>query len=150
MSRNTAEALIGALVLLAAAGFFYFSAQSIGGGSSGGQYALMAKFRSVEGLNVGADVRLSGVKVGVLKSISLDPETYQAVASLAVNDGIEIPDDSDIKVASDGLLGSAFLEITAGGSPFVLEPNGEIMLTQGAVSLVNLLMKFVSGGNNAN
>lgn len=147
MASEAAETTIGGVVLLAAAGFLYFASQATGFSTGTEQYPLFAKFRSVEGLNVGSDVRLAGVKVGTLTKISLDQETYQAVTELAVNNGIEIPDDADIKVASDGLLGGAFLEISAGGSAFMLEPGDEIFLTQGSVSLINLLMKFTAGGD---
>lgn len=148
MASNAAETVIGGVVIAAAVGFLYFTAQATGFSTSGDQYPLYAKFRSVEGLNIGSDVRLAGVKIGTLTEISLDQQTYQAVAEMSVDQGIEIPDDADIKVASDGLLGGAFLEITAGGSPFMLEPGDEIYLTQGSVSLINLLMKFVAGGGD--
>lgn len=144
MASNITETLIGAVVVAAAAGFMVYAGQAVGFSANTDQYTLYAKFRSVEGLDSGSDVRLAGVKVGTLAAISLDPETYQAVTELSIDNNIAIPDDADIKVASDGLLGGAFLEITAGGSPFMLEDGGEIYLTQGAVSLLNLLMKFGS------
>ncbi len=147
MASNAAETLIGAVVLAVAAGFLYYASQVAGVSTGSGQYPLTAKFRSVEGLNVGSDVRLAGVKIGTLTGITLDQETYQAIAKISVDSEIKIPDDADIKVASDGLLGGAFLEITAGGSPFYLEPGDEILLTQGSVNLISLLMKFVGNGN---
>ncbi len=148
MASEAAETVIGGVVLAAAAGFIYFAMQTTGFTASGGQYPLYAKFRSVEGLNVGSDVRLAGVKIGTLTGITLDQDTYRAVAKMSVDEGIAIPDDADIKVAADGLLGGAFLEITAGGSPFMLEAGDEILLTQGSISLINLLMKFVAGGSD--
>lgn len=147
MANNVSETLIGAVVLVAAAGFLFFAGQSVGFSSSGDHYTLVAKFRSVEGLNVGSDVRLSGVKIGTLTSISLDQDTYQAITEISVDNGIAIPDDADIKVSTDGLLGGAFLEITAGGSPFMLETGDEIIFTQGSISFLNLLLKFVTSDN---
>lgn len=142
MANNVTETVVGAIVVAAAVGFLAYAGQAVGFSASQDQYTIIAKFRSVEGLNVGSDVRLSGVKIGTLASISLDKTTYQAVTTMSVDNDIEIPDDADIKVASDGLLGGAFLEITAGGSPFMLAEGDEILITQGAVSLINLLMKF--------
>lgn len=144
MASNASETLVGAAVIAVAAGFLYYAGQSSGFTGNTDRYALTAKFRSVEGLNVGSDVRLSGVKIGTLTSISLDQDTYEAITKISVDKDVLIPDDADIKVSTDGLLGGAFLEITAGGSPFMLEPNGEIIYTQGAVSFLNLLMKFVT------
>jgi phospholipid/cholesterol/gamma-HCH transport system substrate-binding protein len=142
MVNNVSETLIGAVVLAVAGFFFYYATQISGLSSDSSQYSLIASFRSVSGLNVGSDVTLSGVKVGTLTSITLDPETYDAVTEIAIDNNVLIPVDADIKVSTDGLLGGAYLEITAGGSPFMLEPDGEIIYTQGSVDLLNLLLKF--------
>ncbi len=147
MANNVSETLIGAVVLVVAAGFLYYATQISGFSTDTNRYSLTASFRSVSGLNVGSDVKLSGVKVGTLTSITLDPVTYQAVTEVSIDNDVKIPDDAEIKVSTDGLLGGAFLEVTAGGSPFMLEPGGEFVYTQGAVSLLNLLLKF-GGGNN--
>ncbi|MGE4611649.1 MAG: outer membrane lipid asymmetry maintenance protein MlaD [Paracoccaceae bacterium] len=142
MVNNVSETLIGAVVLAVAGFFLYYATQISGLSSDSSQYSLIASFRSVSGLNVGSDVTLSGVKVGTLTSITLDPETYDAVTEIAIDNNVLIPVDADIKVSTDGLLGGAYLEITAGGSPFMLEPDGEIIYTQGSVDLLNLLLKF--------
>jgi len=67
---------------------------------------------------------------------------------VSVDKNIEIPDDSAILISSEGLLGGNFVEIMPGGSPFNLDENAEITDTQGAVSLISLLLKFVSGGES--
>jgi len=61
---------------------------------------------------------------------------------------IEIPEDSEAKVASEGLLGGTFLELTPGGSDYMLETGAEVEFTQGSVSLLNLLAKFASGSGS--
>lgn len=147
MASNVSETIIGAVVMAVAGSFLYYATQTSGFSSDTNQYTLSANFRSVAGLNVGSDVKLSGVKIGTLATISLNPETYQAVATIAIDNEVLIPDDAEIKVSTDGLLGGAYLEITAGGSPFMLEPGGQFVYTQGAVSLINLLLKF--GGDDA-
>ncbi len=144
MASNAAETIVGGVVMAAAAGFLWFAAQSTSFSAGVDQYPLYARFQSVSGVSVGTDVRLAGVKVGTLTQIDLDPETYQAIAEVSIDDDILIPDDADIKVASDGLLGNSYLEITAGGSPFMMEAGDEFFLTQGSISLINLLMKFVT------
>jgi len=146
MANNVSETLIGAAVLAVAGGFLYYATQVSGFSTDTNQYNLSASFRSVSGLNVGSDVKLSGVKVGTLTSITLDPETYEAITNVSINNDVLIPDDAEIKVSTDGLLGGAYLEVTAGGSPFMLEPGGAFVYTQGAVSLINLLLKF--GGSS--
>jgi phospholipid/cholesterol/gamma-HCH transport system substrate-binding protein len=146
MSENTTEVLVGTGVLAVAVGFLIFatSATSLTG-SSGAGYDLTASFRSVEGVKIGTDVRMAGVKVGTVTALSLNPETFRADATFSVADKIVVPDDSAISIASEGLLGGNFVEIIPGGSPFNLDPGGEIEDTQSSVSLITLLMKFVAG-----
>lgn len=148
MAENTTEVLIGGLVLAAAIGFAVYGAQVAGLGNSGGsQYPLTASFRSLEGVNVGTDVRLAGVKIGTVTDVNLNPDTYRADTTVSLRATTQVPDDSSIIVSSEGLLGGNFVEIVPGGSPFYFAPGDEITDTQGAVSLVTLLLKFVSGGD---
>ena len=146
MTRNTTEILVGTGVLLAAIGFLFYASQIAGGSSSrGGLNDYSASFRSVEGVSVGTDVRLAGVKVGSVTGLELDPVTFRARADLTVRDTIELPDDTAVVISSEGLLGGSFVELLPGGSPFNLEPGDEILDTQSAVSLVQLLLRFVTG-----
>jgi len=64
---------------------------------------------------------------------------------VSVPSDIILPDDSAILISSEGLLGGNFVELVPGGSTENLAPGDEILDTQGAVSLINLLMKFVGG-----
>ncbi len=145
MANNAAETLIGAAVLVIAAGFLFYAGKSSGfSGSGTAEYDLVANFRSAEGVSVGTDVRLAGVKVGIVTEMALDRQTYQARTIFTVEEGVLLPDDSEAKVATEGLLGGTFLEITPGASDFMLAPGEEILNTQGAISFLNLLLKFVT------
>ncbi len=143
--ENLTEVAVGGGVLAIAAGFLIYALQITGAGPQPGSYELRAAFRSVEGVRVGTDVRLGGVKVGSVTRLDLNPQTFMAEARFTIRDGIELPDDSTALISSEGLLGGNFLEIMPGGSPFNLEAGAEIEDTQGAVSLTGLLMKFVGG-----
>jgi phospholipid/cholesterol/gamma-HCH transport system substrate-binding protein len=147
MAENTAEVIVGGIVLAGAIGFAVYAGQVAGISGSGDTYALNASFRSLEGVSVGTDVRLAGVKVGTVTDVALNPQTFRADTQVSVAQNIEIPDDSAIVISSEGLLGGNFVEIMPGGSPFNFEPDAEITDTQGAVSLISLLLKFVSGGD---
>ena len=150
MAHNKAEVVVGGAVLAAAIAFAVFAAQKTGFGSAkGAGYALTASFRSLEGVNVGTDVRLAGVKVGAVTDIRLNPETFRADTTLSVQEGIQIPEDSAVVISSEGLLGGNFVEIMPGGSPFNLAAGAEIEDTQGAVSLISLLLKYVGSGGGA-
>ncbi len=145
MSHNTTEILVGAAVLSAAIAFAVYAGQATGLSKGGQGYELYASFRSLEGVGVGTDVRLAGVKIGTVTGVELNPQTYRADTLFSVTEGIDIPDDSAVIVSSEGLLGGNFVEIMPGGSPFNFSPGDEVEDTQGAVSLISLLLKFVSG-----
>lgn len=147
MSENRIEVLTGAAVLAVALGFFIWAGQGRSLGQTGDSYPLKASFRSVEGITVGADVRMAGVKVGSVTDIALNPVTFFADTTVAMKAGVDLPDDSQIVIASEGLLGGAFVEILPGGSLTNLAPGAEILDTQGAVSTLGLLMKFAGGGD---
>ena len=123
MAENKAEVLVGAMVLAVGIGFAAFASQSTGlSGGGSGSYELSASFRSVQGVNVGTDVRIAGVKVGQITGLALNPTTFRADATLSVQEDLILPDDSAILVSSEGLLGGNYIEIVPGGSPFDLEP----------------------------
>lgn len=147
MSHNTGEILVGGVVMAAAIGFAVYAGQAAGVSGGGSAYELTASFRSIEGVSVGTDVRLAGVKIGTVTAVSLNSETFFADTVFSVEEGVVVPEDSAAVIASEGLLGGNFVEINPGGSPVNLEPGEEIYDTQGAVSLISLLLKFVSGGD---
>ena len=146
MAYERAEILAGAAVLAVALGFTLYAARGAGLGSTGDSYPLTASFRSIEGVSIGTDVRLAGVKVGTVTDIRLNPETYFADATISMRKDVAVPVDSTILIASEGLLGGTFVEVQPGGALEMREPGGEIEDTQGAVSLISLLMKFAGGG----
>ena len=149
MAEDKVEIAVGAAVLALAVGFVVYTAQATGFGSAvsgGGNYALTASFRSAEGVSAGTDVRLSGVKIGTVSGVVLNPETLRADATVAIRQGVEIPDDSVAAISSEGLLGGNFVEVLPGGSPFPLEADMAFPETQGALDLLTLLSRFVGGG----
>ena len=149
MSETRAEILTGAAVLAVALGFAVYAGLGSGLTTTSGNYELKASFRSVEGIDIGTDVRLAGVKVGSVTSLALNPATFFADARVSVREDILMPEDSAILVASEGLLGGSFIELVPGGSPINLEPGAEIEDTQGAVSILSLMMAFAGGGDEA-
>jgi phospholipid/cholesterol/gamma-HCH transport system substrate-binding protein len=148
MAENPTEVFAGAAVLAAAVAFVFYATQSTGISGNAATYDLKASFRSVEGITLGSDVRMAGVKVGTIISLDLNPKTYFADATVAVKNDLLLPDDSAILISSEGLLGGNFIELVPGGSETNLQPGAEIEDTQGSVSLISLLMKFVSGNSN--
>jgi phospholipid/cholesterol/gamma-HCH transport system substrate-binding protein len=135
---NLVEAIIGAAVLAVAAFFIIYAYKNTERGSSSG-YQLFAMFPSAQGINVGSDVRVSGVKVGTVTAQELDAKSFQARVTFNVEDRIKLPIDTSIKVASEGLLGGNFLSLSPGGEDDVLKPGEQIEQAQGAVDLMGLV-----------
>ena len=96
-----------------------------------------------DGVNIGTDVRLSGIKVGTVQKLALDPKSYNAVLTLALENYVKLPDDSSVRITSEGLLGNQYLSIEPGSSMQTIKPGGEIENTQGSIDLIGLLGKAV-------
>ncbi len=141
-SRDIAEVLTGAVVLVVAVGFLGF-AVAHSGRSIGAGYLLTAKFDHIDGLAVGADVRIAGVKIGTVTEERIDPETYLAVVDMRLRDDIKVPKDTSAEITSESLLGGKFLTLTPGGDATMLKPGQVITITQSSVSLEQLLGKFI-------
>ena len=147
MTRNVLETLLGAVVLIVAVGFLVFAYNTSQVQQDGG-YELIARFDKVDGLERGSDVRISGIKVGTVLDQTLDPETYRAEVRFSLREDIQLPADTSAAVVSNGLLGGKYLALVPGGDIEMLEPGGEVTLTQSAVNLEDLIghMIFSQGG----
>jgi phospholipid/cholesterol/gamma-HCH transport system substrate-binding protein len=148
MTRNLLETLLGAVVLIVAVGFLAFAYNTSQVQQNGG-YELIARFDKVDGLERGSDVRISGIKVGTVLDQTLDPESYRAEVRFSLREDIQLPADTSAAVVSNGLLGGKYLALVPGGDIEMLEPGGEVTLTQSAVNLEDLIghMIFSQGGD---
>jgi phospholipid/cholesterol/gamma-HCH transport system substrate-binding protein len=148
---NVVETLVGAAVIALAVGFFAYATKTagVGGAASAGGYTLVAEFDNAEGINVGTDVRLAGIKIGSVTAQSLNTESYQARVVLSVDSTVQLSDDSAAKITSEGLLGGKFIAIEPGGSETRLADGGTFTYTQGSVDLWALIGKamFKSDGD---
>lgn len=142
MSSNLVESLIGAVVLLVAGWFLVFAYERTEMGAGGG-YRLSARFDRIDGIGVGSDVRLAGIKVGTVVDSRLDPVSYQAIVTFSVSDDIELPTDTAAAITAEGLLGGTYMNLLPGGMDEVLLDGDEIEETQDAVDLLGLLNKFI-------
>ncbi len=148
MGRNIVETIVGALVLLVAGVFvFYAFAKSDRAGPGG--YEILARFDRIDGLKRGADVTVSGVKVGLVTGFDLDRKTYQAVVRMMVSSSVGLPIDTNAKILSESLLGGMVVVLEPGGDNKMIQAGGEIDKTQGAVPLSELIAKFMFGSTGS-
>ena len=147
MPRNIVETLLGAAVLAVALGFLAWAYGNSSAGDPGG-YSLHAKFDRIDGLDSGADVKVSGIKVGKVLSQQLDPATYRAEVTFSVRDGVQLPADSSAAIVSSGLLGGKYLSLVPGGDEKILKDGQEITLTQSSVNLEDLIGRYIFSGQS--
>ena len=147
MAGSRFEALVGLLVLAVAGWFLWYLTkdQELFGTESG--YEVVALFDSAQGVTVGTQVRMSGVPVGSVSSVALDPDTFFARVEMLVADGIEIPDDSQAIVTAESILGGQFIEISPGGSFDLLAEGGIIADTRGYRDLMSSLTEALTAGD---
>jgi phospholipid/cholesterol/gamma-HCH transport system substrate-binding protein len=142
MGRNVIETIMGGLVLVIAVLFLLFAYSGSNLRGVGG-YDVIARFNRVDGLAKGAEVRLSGIKVGSVVREELDPKTYLAVVHLAIADNIKLPIDSTAKIQSDSLLSGSHVNLEPGGDDKMLAGGDEIKYTQDPVNLSDLIGRFI-------
>ncbi len=147
MKNDVLETTLGAVVILIAVSFFGYTYVRTDSGPSSG-YELTARFSRVDGIAPGSDVRMSGIKVGAVSSQYLDPTTYMAVVNLVIRDDVELPDDSSVKITSEGLLGGNYLNLEPGGSDDMLADGDEILFTQGSIDLMSLIGQAIFAVGN--
>lgn len=143
MKQNVIETLLGAFVLTVAVIFFVYGSGQANVGSSAGGYNVKAQFTDIGSLGVGDDVKISGVAVGTIASIDLDPILYNADVTLSMNSDVQLPYDTAARISSEGLLGGTYLALDVGGDTEMLEEGDLIAITQSAQNLEQLLGQFI-------
>jgi len=136
----------GMFVLLGMSALFFLTTQTTGGDDFQAEsiYTVEARFENVGSLRERAPVTMSGVTIGRVTDVSFDPIALEAVVQFVIDaqyDGI--PDDSDAAILTSGILGSQYIGLQAGGSDLYLEDGSEILFTQSAIVLENLIGKFL-------
>ncbi|HJU40909.1 MAG TPA: outer membrane lipid asymmetry maintenance protein MlaD [Tahibacter sp.] len=135
----------------AALGFLATQTTSLANYRQGPTYALQARFTNVGQLKLRAPVKIAGVRIGSVQAIELEPERLDAKVTLAIDERYKtIPDDSAAAIFTSGLLGDQYVGLQPGGSPDMLKNGDELVLTQSAIQLEELIGKYLVGGNTPN
>ena len=138
MKSNTFEAIVGAFVIFLSVVFLFFGFSTMKLQNSD-NYNISALFNRIDGIKIGSDIRMSGIKIGTVASQELDNSSFEAKVLMSIDSKILIPEDSSAKITSDGLLGGIYISIEPGGSDIYLLNNEEIFFTQGSVDLIGLV-----------
>ena len=143
----------GLFVLLGMSALFFLTTQTTGGDDFKAEsvYTVEARFENIGSLRERAPVTMSGVTIGRVTDVTFDPVSLEAVVQFVIDSEFDrIPDDSDASILTSGILGSQYIGLQAGGSDLYLEEGSEILFTQSAIVLENLIGKFLvnAGGSN--
>jgi phospholipid/cholesterol/gamma-HCH transport system substrate-binding protein len=136
----------GLFVLLGLAALFFLTTQTTGSDTFSGSetYKVSARFDNIGSLKSRAPVSMSGVTIGRVTSVRFDSEQLNAEVIFEIGKQYsQIPDDSDASILTAGLLGSQYIGLQAGGSDTYLESGSEIMFTQSAIVIENLISKYL-------
>ncbi|MDH5457059.1 MAG: outer membrane lipid asymmetry maintenance protein MlaD [Gammaproteobacteria bacterium] len=136
----------GLFVLLGMSSLFFLTTQTTGGDDfqADSVYTVEARFENIGSLRTRAPVTMSGVTIGRVTEVSFDSTNLEAVVRFVIDAQYdEIPDDSDASILTSGILGSQYIGLQAGGSDMYLEDGSEILFTQSAIVLENLIGKFL-------
>ena len=150
MSRSPwRDFVVGCFVLvgLAAIGYLSISVGNLSYGGPGG-LTLDATFDQTGGLKPRAPVVISGVKVGQVKSITLD-QNARARVELDLDQNLKIPTDTSASIVTSGILGDRYISLQLGGEQEYLKPGEEISFTGSAVILERLIGKLIHNTDTA-
>jgi phospholipid/cholesterol/gamma-HCH transport system substrate-binding protein len=142
VKRNPIETIMGAVVL-AVAGMFLALAYSSAQVATTEGYEVRASFLKVGGLQVGSDVRISGINVGTVSKQTLDRESYEAEVMMVIDPSVSIPVDTVAAIVGDGLLGGKYVDLRPGQSDQAIVDGGKITNSLDFQSLEDLVGEII-------
>ena len=146
MKKHKVEFLVGIFVLLAITALAWLTLR-VGAGSlpSGDTYLIESRFTNAGGLHAGSSVLLSGVTVGRVEEIRMEPSDYSAIVTLRLLSTLRLPSDSMASIKTSGLIGDKFVYLSPGAEEDYLSPGARITMTESAVDLESLIGKMAFG-----
>ncbi len=147
MSEESRHSVVGFVALLALLVLGVLSFATTTTEKTAG-FDITADFDRVDGLTVGDEVLMSGIKIGEVTRMILT-ESFRARLTLNIDDGVELPSDSDARILTNGLFGSKFIEVNPGAEEEILEAGDEIEFTQESLVLQDLLDQVIGQGRSA-
>ena len=145
MKKNVIETIVGAIVLFVAISFVNTAVNSSGVSQESG-YEILAEFDSIDGIGVGSDVRIGGIKIGAISSQGLNNETYRAKLTMNISNDVQLPTDTSAEIASESLLGGKYISLIPGAMDEYLLSGDEVEFTQSSINIEQLIGKFAFGG----
>jgi len=151
-SSNQIELTAGIFLLLAIAALVFLALHATDRGVvSGDSYQLKASFSNIGGLKPRAPVSMGGVPIGMVESIELNPETFEANVTLQISQRYDnLPEDSSASILTSGILGDQYVGLEPGGSPEALQKGDRILITSSAMVLERLISRYMFNSEDEN
>jgi phospholipid/cholesterol/gamma-HCH transport system substrate-binding protein len=146
MHSRSVEIWVGLFVAAGMAALFMLAMQvsNLSVVSDDVGYDVTARFENIGSLKVRSPVSMAGVRVGRVSDIGFDPQTFEAVVTMHISGQYdELPADTSANIFTAGLLGEQYVGLEPGGDMEVLGQGSEIMLTQSALVLEQLIGQFL-------
>ena len=147
MNRTTIDLWVGIFVAMGLGAIVFLSMKvgNLASFKSEEGYHLEARFDNIGGLKVRAPVKSAGVVVGRVQQIRLDPQTYEAIATLRIEPSFQFTKDTIASILTSGLLGEQYVGLEPGGDTVKLKDGDRVAKTQSAVVLEKLVSQFMFG-----
>jgi phospholipid/cholesterol/gamma-HCH transport system substrate-binding protein len=150
MNRNLFEMAVGTIALMISILFVsYVVRTGLWKHKTNLNFPLKAKFANIDGIKIGSDVKIGGLKVGKVTGIELNSKTFEVEVDLVVQDDLKIPTDSSLSVTSSGIFGSKYLAIKVGFEEEFFDKNDLFTSTQSSTNLEDLISKFATSSNSS-
>jgi len=144
-SSHQIELTAGIFLLLAIAALVFLALHATDRGVvSGESYEVTASFSNVGGLKPRSTVSMGGVAIGMVDTIELDPETFEAKVTLQISQRYDnLPEDTSASILTSGILGDQYVGLEPGGSPQPLQDGDRILITSSAMVLEQLISRYM-------
>ena len=137
------EFVLGLIILIISIICFFYISTKINLFNNIEKFQINSSFFDIGNVTIGNEVKIKGVKVGEVSSISLDKENYMAIITTSLDKSIKIPDDSVFKISNNGFIGSPYIEIQLGNSEKILKNNDNSINNIDAISLEEIINNFI-------
>jgi phospholipid/cholesterol/gamma-HCH transport system substrate-binding protein len=142
MKKNTFEIVVGVLVILFSILFVIFTMKITNKKINEEFYRLYAIFDNIEGVNIGTKVKIGGIEIGEVEKLNID-NNYKIKLVLKIKKDMLLPTDSNIKIATSGLIGGKYLRVDVGGEEEYLQDKDSFEFTESTMDLEDMITRFM-------
>jgi phospholipid/cholesterol/gamma-HCH transport system substrate-binding protein len=146
MNQRTMELAVGIFMAVGIGALMVLALQvsNLNNAVGGDGYEVTARFENIGQLKVRSAVKMSGVTIGQVSDISIDPKSLAAQVTLRIDRKYnELPADTSAQVFTSGMLGEQYIALEPGGEENFLSDGSTITLTQSALVLEQLIGQFM-------